>query len=354
MSLAHRYDRFLAFLMRHERPLATALFITGFVTDLVTFGLLSLSKVTLLFAVYLAIAIGATLIAHATHGKQANAFVRSAAVLSPLAAQFVFGSVLSGFLIFYTKSAVLAVSWPFLILLALVFFGNELFRNYRSHLIFQALLVYFSLYALLLFVVPLWLGEIGTRTFLLSTGLTVIAFALYIAALAALRHARLVEALWGILGSSLVLTVCIVGSHLGGLLPPIPLALKDAGVYQSITKDSAGGYVLQGENSKPWYDPRPQEVRHRPGTPLYVYSAIFAPIEFSASVVHVWQRYDAETSRWKTEATVAFDVSGGREAGYRGYSLKSDPAPGKWRVLVQTLNGQTIGDLRFNVSNSSL
>ncbi len=354
MTFAHRYDRFLAFLVRHERPLATTLFIAGFATDLLTFGLLSLTKVTFLFALYLAIAIAATLIAHATHGKEGNAFVRSAAVLSPLAAQFVFGTVLSGFLIFYTKSAVLAVSWPFLILLALIFFGNELFRFYRSHLIYQALLVYFTLYAFLLFVVPLWLGEIGTRTFLVSTGLTLIGFALYIAALAALRHARLVEALWGILGSSLLLTVCIVGSHLGGLLPPIPLALKDAGVYQSITKDSAGEYVRTGVTQKPWYDPRPQEVPHRPGTPLYAYSAIFAPIQFSTSVVHVWQRYNPQTKSWKTEATIAFSVSGGREAGYRGYSLKSDPAPGKWRVLVQTLNGQTIGDLRFNVSNSSL
>jgi hypothetical protein len=48
---------------------------------------------------------------------------------------------------------------------------------------------------------------------------------------------------------------------------------------------------------------------------------------------------------------VAFNLSGGREEGYRGYSIKSDPEPGKWRVQVKTLTGQVIGELRFKIEN---
>ncbi len=347
--LSRSYEAVLSFLRSYERPLATVLFISGFVGDLLTFGFLDLPAVTLLFAAYLGFVLVATVIAHGTYGKQ-GALSRPLSVLAPLLAQFTFGSILSGFLIFYAKSAVLSISWPFIILIGLVFFGNELFRNYREQLIFQTILVYFSLYAFAIFALPLYLDRLGTGIFLGSTALALAAFMLYVLVLAWVDRRRLANALAGIIGSIALITAAVVGSYLAGLLPPIPLTLKDGGIYQEITHTGAA-YVVEGEPARAWWDPRPQIVHHLPGTPLYAYSAVFAPGGFTAGVVHVWQEYDEETDSWITKSTVAFTLSGGRSGGYRGYSLKGDPEPGEWRVLVQTASGQTIGAFRFNVVN---
>ncbi len=162
---------------------------------------------------------------------------------------------------------------------------------------------------------------------------------------------RLRSTLRAIIGITAVLTALIVGSYLTGFIPPLPLTLKDGGIYQSIVRES-DSYVVQGEKQRLWWDPRAQEVHHIPGTPLYAYSAIFAPGKFTAGIVHVWQRYDPAAKAWVTRSTVAFTLSGGRAAGYRGYSLKADPEPGSWRVLVQTADRQTIGKFTFTVENT--
>ncbi len=352
MSMLSRYyEATLAFLKRYERPLSSLLFVSGFVGDLLTFGLMSLTSITLLFTAYLSFVLVATVVGHGTHGKRGK-LARPLSVLAPLFAQFTFGSILSGFLILFTKSAVLAVSWPFIVLIALVFFGNELFSSYREHLIFQTILIYFSLYAFAIFVLPLYAERIGTEIFLGSTALALAAFALYVLVLAWVGRRRLLDALSGILAAVALITAAIVGAYLAGLLPPIPLALKSGGIYHEIAREGPA-YVVSGEPARAWWDPRPQEVHHLPGTPLYAYSAVFAPGGFTTSVVHLWQRYDETSGSWVTESTVAFALSGGRSGGYRGYSLKGDPAPGKWRVLVQTLNGQTIGEFRFDLQNAS-
>ena len=40
---------------------------------------------------------------------------------------------------------------------------------------------------------------------------------------------------------------------------------------------------------------------------------------------------------------------GGRDGGYRGYSVKRDPTAGHWRVNVVTEFGQVIGRVSFEV-----
>ncbi|MES2225902.1 MAG: DUF2914 domain-containing protein [Patescibacteria group bacterium] len=343
-------ETILAWLKRYERPLATALFVFGFIGDVLTFGLLDLSSVTILFAAYIAIVIITTVVAHATFDRQDRPFIRIIGALAPLAAQFVFGSLLSGFLIFFTKSAVLSISWPFIIVLLILFFGNEVFRQYRDSLIFQVFLVYFSIYAFALFALPIAIGKLTEVTFFESTIAALIAFALYIGLLAATGWARFKQYLVPIIVSSALITAIIVGSYFAGLLPPIPLTLKQGGIYHDITR-TAGAYVVQGESVRAWWDPREQVVHHAPGTPLYAYSAISAPQAFSAGIMHVWQYQDH--GKWSTRSTVAFVVSGGRKEGYRGYSIVDNPAAGNWRVLVQTIDGQTIGKFSFVVQNVS-
>ena len=40
---------------------------------------------------------------------------------------------------------------------------------------------------------------------------------------------------------------------------------------------------------------------------------------------------------------------GGRDGGYRGYSVKGNPQAGDWRVDIETIDGRLVGRIRFTV-----
>ena len=80
-----------------------------------------------------------------------------------------------------------------------------------------------------------------------------------------------------------------------------------------------------------------------------MYTAIFAPSGLSVTVLHEWQYWNDREDAWVTAETVPFYIVGGRDGGYRGYSVKSGLEPGSWRVNVITQYGQTIGRVSFQV-----
>ena len=49
-----------------------------------------------------------------------------------------------------------------------------------------------------------------------------------------------------------------------------------------------------------------------------------------------------------------FEISAGRENGYRGFTFKRGITPGKWRVAVETMRGQTLGEITFDVVPSPI
>ena len=165
--------------------------------------------------------------------------------------QFAFGGLWSAFLIFYSRSAVMATSWPFLLILAAVFVGNELFRDYRSRLVFTAILLFFALFSYATFVVPIFAGTIDTRTFFVSGALTVLVFALFLTALALLARSRISQDIGQIIAGAAFIFIGLNSLYYMNVLPPLPLALADAGIYTS--KDSVVR-KYQGETTfLPWY-----------------------------------------------------------------------------------------------------
>lgn len=345
-------SRGLTWIRENERRLSTLLFVGGFVTDVIAFTFIDLPVVNLLFLGYLAIAALLTFITHTFRRRFIESVVwwkRAIAVLPPLFAQFTIGGLLSGSLIFYTKSATLSVSWPFLLLLIAIFLGNEYFRSYRAHLVFQTMLFFFALYAYLIFALPLYAERLGPTVFLASTACAVGIFAFFLYLLSLTGRTQLAQVLPRILAGTAGLVASMMLLYFSGLIPPIPLTLKGAEIAHSVER-SADGYVVIREQGS-WLPFWEGTIHHTPGTPLYTYSSVFAPGGFSANIVHRWERYDAAQKRWITETIVAFPLSGGREGGFRGYSQKSDPLPGRWRVSVETVEGQVVGLLRFRVEN---
>ncbi len=266
------------------------------------------------------------------------------------ATQFAIGGLSSGFLVFYSRSAAFASSWLFLLVLVGFLIGNEVFKKYHSRLVFSSLLLFFSLYSYSVFVVPVVTRTMGKAVFIVSGVIAVVVFLLFLQLLARIGRDRFRESRLALLGGTIAITVAMNAFYFTSLLPPLPLALADVGVYQSVKK-VGDKYIATGE-AQSWYNKlgfSPAVVHVVAGKPLSLYSAIFAPVKLTTRITHRWQFYNASKRRWVTLSSVSFPISGGREGGYRAYSIKSKPRPGDWRVDIATDDGRLVGRFRFVV-----
>ncbi len=265
--------------------------------------------------------------------------------------QFFFGGILSVYLVFYFRSGTLAESWPFLAILALAFVMNESLKRHYERLAFQIGLLFLSFYAFAIYLLPMLLHRIGTDVFLLS-GLAslgaILAVVLVIAAFSRGRFSgRNGHAVFAVIA---VIIALVNGLYFLKVIPPLPLSLKDAGIYESFTVNGPGRYTAGYEDQGPFaFLARRTTVRIAPGEPLYAYTAIFSPTAFAADVIHEWQYYDASRGAWITRGRIPLAVAGGADGGWRTFSVEPAPDAGLWRVNIMTPNGQVIGRIDFEV-----
>jgi len=275
-------------------------------------------------------------------------------MLLPAATQFALGGLWSGFLVFYSRSAVMAASWPFLLLLAGFLIGNETFRKYHSRLVFSSLLLLFAIYSYSIFVVPVFTRSIGKLTFIASGVIAAAVFLLFLRLLKSIGALRFRQSRPQLLMGAAAIFVAMNAFYFFDILPPLPLALANVGVYHSV-KHEGTVYNAVGEpqswSNSVGLEPAVEHVV--PGQPLYLYSAVFAPIKLTTRIAHRWQWYDPARSRWVTQSLVSFPINGGRDGGYRAYSIKSNPKPGDWRVDIRTEDGRLIGRLKFDVAQAT-
>ncbi|HEY2445709.1 MAG TPA: DUF2914 domain-containing protein [Rhizomicrobium sp.] len=360
--------------LRYERHLSAAAMVAGFAVDNFAFGRVDHPGAHIVFIGYLAVAVLSIALGHAVRARRDREQAKLAALRekenaratsdeTPLppkrsrlglwmraATQFALGGLWSGFLVFYSRSAVLAASWPFLLLLLCFLIGNEAFRHYHSRLVFASLLLFFALYSYAVFVVPVFTKTLGLVTFVASGVLACGAFFLFLHLLRKIDRARYAQSRWKLIGGALAIVVAMNAFYFTGILPPLPLALSDVGIYHEIHREGAV-YQAQGEN-----EPlaarlglaRPV-IHVVPGEKLALYSAVFAPIKMTTRISHRWQWWNARAGSWQTQSIVSFQIAGGRDRGYRAYSLKSDPRAGDWRVDIDSADGRLIGRLGFAV-----
>ena len=365
-----------ATLKKYERHISAVSMVAGFAFDNYFFGRIDHPRTQLVLFGYICLAIVSILFVHFIETREAseeldkirpgaigsivfthsNEDSRALTKFRPLvtgASQFAIGALMSAFLVFYGRSAVFTVSWPFLVGLAAIFIGNEVFKRYHDRLVFTCTLLFFVLFSYTIFVVPIVTGVMGKPEFLLSGAIAVGAFALVVVALSIIGPQRIKRSLLGIFAGAAAVFAILNISYFTNVLPPLPLALANAGVFHSVTRDGAV-YRAVGESrnwmSVPWIEPT---IHLNRGESLYLYSAVFAPIQLQTRILHVWQRYDDAVKDWKTQAVVSYRITGGRDGGYRGYSIKSTPANGHWRVNIQTADGRLIGRVAFSVAPAS-
>jgi hypothetical protein len=264
--------------------------------------------------------------------------------------QFMFGGLLSTFLVFYFRSTDFFSTWPFILLLIFAFIANESLKRHYIRLSFQISLFFLSIYSFAIFAVPIILHQIGDKVFILAGLISLALIFFFVLFLFSFIKDRLVESKKLI--TSLILSIfCLINFlYFTNLIPPIPLSLKDAGVYTSITKNDNGNYLMTYQKlALNNYFKLYKDYKNVTDSPVYIYSAIFSPNNLNLNIIHEWQHFDEIQNKWIIEREITLPVVGGRYGGFRTYSIRSNLSSGKWKVLVKTTHGQTIGSIRFKI-----
>jgi hypothetical protein len=267
--------------------------------------------------------------------------------------QFAFGGLFSGYVVYYTRSASFIVSWPFMLILFVLLAGSEFSKKRYAELRFQLPVFFTALFSFAIFYLPVVLKRIGDGVFLMSGIISLVGIFFLVILLARVVPER-IRAIWKVLVVSIgSIYVLINIFYFTNIIPPVPLSLKDIGVYHSVEFTSEGDYAVSYEQNQGFFSwlKRPDSDFHRaPNEPVYVYSSVFAPTDLSTKIFHRWEHYDDAKREWVITDQVSFPIYGGRDGGYRGYSLKVNILPGRWRVSVINSHGQMLGRVAFTVS----
>jgi hypothetical protein len=319
----------------------TAAFLAGFIVDNFTLTRIDLAMTVIVLSTYLFVATLGFVLASISRGG----------ALVPYATQFAFGSLLSGYFIFFTRSASLAGSWFFIFLLIIAIFGNEFLKEEYRRFELRATMLFAAFFFFAIIYVPVALKSMGAWMFLLSGLVSLASIWVVIRVIG-----RVAPEVVRTTRRTLIITIGglfagVNGLYFANIIPPIPLSLKDAGVYHFVSRAEVDGYTGRAEPVK-WYDVL---GRYHPqfhctqGGPVFFYSAVFAPTALNTTILHEWQYYNELLGAWVTTDRLGFQITGGRDGGYRGYSVKQSILPGLWRVNVITERGQLVGRITFTV-----
>ncbi|MFZ2266481.1 MAG: hypothetical protein WAV95_02775 [Azonexus sp.] len=258
--------------------------------------------------------------------------------------QFFFGGIFSALFILYLKSAAHLGTWLMALLLGALLVGNEFVgKQYGRR--FTLTWALFALNAILLFnfALPHAIGSLHPLWFYVSTAAGII-----------LTHAlwRLVPGQPGRIFPAWAVSAVLLLAWGLDMIAPVPLVKQDLAVGHDFSQQS-GRYVLQVEPAPAWQFWRDQAptLRVAAGERLYGVSAVFAPRGVTAGLEHRWEIREA--GGWRLVSRNAFQSTGGRERGFRGYSWVNSPQAGEWRFIVATQDGRTIGILPLQIERAS-
>lgn len=343
-----KIERLQKFYQKYSQPL---FFFGGFLWDSLTLNRIDrLSDNAILF-LYLLLA-GVSII---VLNLSAGGVLRHPRLLKyrdwfPLSAQFFLGGLYSSYVVFYFQSASFSRTAIFLLILGILLVANEFLEKKLSNVYLQSALYFFASFSFFIFFVPVILKAMNIWTFLLS-GLLSVALVLGMIFLLHRKYLLLSQLqFYRSIGVVVFLYLLFNFFYLQNWIPPVPLSLKDGGIYHHVQRIQ-DRYLLK--MAKPtWYqfwksDDDP--FLYTPGDTVFCFTSVFAPTRLRKKIYHRWQWKNPKTGNWATTDRLGFEVSGGRESGYRGFTYKRNVSPGDWRVEVVTEEDLLLGIISFEI-----
>ncbi len=345
-------QRIASWWARHERVVGWLSLVGGFLFDLfLATGPESITDNILLIS-YLLLAATIIVLLNIRSRVQMERKSLTEPLLLLFVLQFCFGGLASNLIILYGRSGTWGSSALFIALLVAFIFGNEFLKNRYAKLQFNVAVYYFLLLAYVTIAIPtFFLHAVGVGVFVVSGIVSLVIIALFLAAMYVFVFKRKqTRHMWEV--SVLVLVIFLIFNSLYflNIIPPVPLSLKEGGMYHTIARERVGTYVATYEPAA-WYAfwRITSSTYTSSGQDAYCFSAVYAPSNLSTSIIHRWEQYDDISKKWETRSLVSFRINGGREGGYRGWSNKAGLTAGSWRCNVETERGQLIGRISFTV-----
>lgn len=338
-----------AFVERHRRYLPVVFFFGGVAWDALTLRRIDSVFDNLVLFVYLTLA-GGLIVAGVlvASGSLRRPWAVKYRAWIPPAIQFLLGALFSAYVVFYARSVSSTETSLYLVVLVALLVGNE-FVHRRAANVYVLLALYFlAAFSFFVFFLPVVTKRIDDGMFL-AGGL--VSLALLGAMIAFLRVRRALG------GRQTVYALGLVVGLFGLMnlfyhrnwIPPVPLALRDGGVYHRVRRDGET-FVLRYEPvpGRYWVD-SDRRFRYAEGDTVYCFTAVFAPTELATKVFHAWAYFDEARGTWVETDRIGYALVGGRDHGYRGVTWKRYVHPGAWRVEVVTEAGRVLGRIRFRI-----
>ncbi|MDC0008184.1 DUF2914 domain-containing protein [bacterium] len=342
------------FVRKHERYVPITFFIGGFIFDTLTLGridrlydliVLSLHMTSLTVMLYL--------FNLAEDGKWKNTFLEGYEEYFPLAIQFFFGGLSSAFVIYFSRSVSLSKTVSFFIILIGLFLANELLKKRISNKYLQFGVYFFINFTFFTFMLPVFLKKMNASIFLYSGLLSLVCtLALILIIYAKSRATRNEIKLHSLLGIVVAIYITINLFYYFKMIPPVPLALDTGIVAHNVTK-RANVYNITYE-AEDWYvfwRKHKQQFHYVQDENVFIFSSIFAPTDLKQSILHRWFWYNSTKKEWQLIDDIGYDITGGRNDGFRGYTFKKNVIEGLWKVEVITNDELVLGVIDFEIVN---
>ncbi|OVE76808.1 hypothetical protein BVX98_04650 [bacterium F11] len=265
------------------------------------------------------------------------------------ALHFLYGGLLSAYVILYLKSTSGARTFIFLLLLIFLLIINEMPQIRRFGYRLRLGLYAFCVSSFMIYFVAILIGRMGQWIFYLSLLISVALVWMMATLLAAKEENKKKSRIRLFLPAGGLFALLIVLYQLR-LIPPVPLSIQYQGIFH---------HVLRNDNIFRLRYPKPpfyafwrkdsQPFMSRPEDSIHYFTRIFAPSRFKTKVKVRWEFYDERKKKYITTDVIPLEVIGGRAEGFRGYVNKSNYDPGSWRVSTETQVGQTVGYVKFRV-----
>ena len=345
-------SRFRNYIRKHEKYLPIIFFTGGFVFDSLTLGRIDrVYDLTILCAHMTSLTIMIYLYNRVDDGRWKNTIIDRFQLYLPLAIQFSFGGLSSAYVIYFSRSVSLSKTITFFVILVALLFANELLKRRISNKYLQFSVYFFVSFTFFTFMIPVFIKEMSTPIFLFSGFVSlVVTLTLLTIVYRKSPSTRAEIKIRKLVGIILIMYATINTLYFTNLIPPVPLAL-DAGIVAHHVRKKNDIYTVTYDQNE-WYifwRDHNLELILQPDEKVFVFTSIFAPTQISKSIFHRWKWYNAETKEWEVVDNIGYEITGGRNDGFRGYTYKENVKPGYWKVDVITIEGLVLGVINFEI-----
>jgi len=228
--------------------------------------------------------------------------------------------------------------------------GNEFLKEKLSGLRLILILYFLAVFSFFIFSIPILFHTMSIFTFLLGGFLSLIFInaLLYFLFKMETQYSQNWYQKTAVVLLSIFVSLNIL--YFINWIPPVPLSLKEGGIYHHIHKNT-DQYEMRFEKgswSQFWKN-SDNTFHYDPGDTVFCFASVFAPTKLDKNIIHHWQVYNEKQDKWLTTDRRSYRIKGGRDGGYRGYTYKRNLQAGQWRVDVETKEESLLGRITFTI-----